>query len=583
MSIQSLYPSTRPSLNLDFANTKTLDPRITFSRASTATYYDGKTFAKAEENLLTYSQELDNASGWGDGIALSITSGQTAPDGTSTAFLLTSDGTNTQHALSHDPVKLSALPYTFSIYAKAGTHNFVQLRFGAAFGAQAANFDLSSGTVGSTWNGITSTSITSFGGGWYRCSVTATVTAATTGISIYIPSDGSSASAPTNTVSGTMYLWGWQLEQRNSETVYIPTTDKPITRYVPQLMTAASNVARFDHNPTTGESLGLLIEESRTNLLTYSEQFNNAAWNKSSATITANAITAPDGAVSADLTAMTNTIHVLRQLVTVAESATYTFSFYAKRGTATDLKYSVYNVTAGTAIIGATSYFSQTSSSGWTRISVTFTTPAGCTSIYVYPLRDSGVTGDVYIWGAQLEAGSFPTSYIPTTTAQVTRAKDAVYADLSSLNNAINQTQGTICIDTWRPFDDPGNRFSAALFTGEANYLGLDYASGKGTAGAVYWRNNSVGANSLAPSTNPGYSATKGGKYAVAFGPSDFAVSAVGATTATLVPSQPNPSFVSLQIGRQASGAFERALIYFKRLTYYPVRLSDSQLQALTT
>lgn len=61
MAIQSLYPALKPTLLLDFANTKTLDPRITYTRASTATFYDGKTVAKAEENLLTYSQEFDNA------------------------------------------------------------------------------------------------------------------------------------------------------------------------------------------------------------------------------------------------------------------------------------------------------------------------------------------------------------------------------------------------------------------------------------------------------------------------------------------------------------------------------------------
>ena len=44
------------------------------------------------------------------------------------------------------------------------------------------------------------------------------------------------------------------------------------------IQTAASGAARFDHNPTTGESLGLLVEEARTNRVTYSEQFDNAGW-----------------------------------------------------------------------------------------------------------------------------------------------------------------------------------------------------------------------------------------------------------------------------------------------------------------
>ena len=67
------------------------------------------------------------------------------------------------------------------------------------------------------------------------------------------------------------------------------------------IKTAAVNEARFDHNPSTGESLGLLVEEARTNLLTYSEQFDNAAWVKSNSTVTANAGAAPNGTATADL------------------------------------------------------------------------------------------------------------------------------------------------------------------------------------------------------------------------------------------------------------------------------------------
>ena len=80
MSISSLYPTTRPSLVLDFANTKQLDPRITFARPTTATYYDGKTVAKAEENLLKYSQEFNNAA-WTKQNATVTANSIAAPDG----------------------------------------------------------------------------------------------------------------------------------------------------------------------------------------------------------------------------------------------------------------------------------------------------------------------------------------------------------------------------------------------------------------------------------------------------------------------------------------------------------------------
>ena len=97
------------------------------------------------------------------------------------------------------------------------------------------------------------------------------------------------------------------------------------------MQTAASGVARFDSNPTTGESLGLLIEEQRTNLLTYSAQFDNAAWSKpNSDTITANTVVAPDGVLSGDAfveTTATGT-HTLFQNATLVGGTVYTLSVY---------------------------------------------------------------------------------------------------------------------------------------------------------------------------------------------------------------------------------------------------------------
>ena len=66
------------------------------------------------------------------------------------------------------------------------------------------------------------------------------------------------------------------------------------------IKTAVADAPRFDHDPVTGESLGLLIEEERTNLFTYSEEFDDATWLKSNATVTANDAVAPDGTSTAD-------------------------------------------------------------------------------------------------------------------------------------------------------------------------------------------------------------------------------------------------------------------------------------------
>lgn len=112
-------PSIRPSLLLDFANTKQLDPRITFSRPTTATYYDGKTVAKAEENLLTYSQEFDNAA-WTK-TAVTVTANvTTAPDGTATADAMYETTANVVNHAVQASGAFSTAPGTLSIYLKKG-------------------------------------------------------------------------------------------------------------------------------------------------------------------------------------------------------------------------------------------------------------------------------------------------------------------------------------------------------------------------------------------------------------------------------------------------------------------------------
>jgi len=84
MSISQNFPALKPSLLLDFANTKKLDSRVTFARASEGRYYDGQTVAKAEENLLQYSQEFDNAY-WTKSATTVTANATAAPDGTTTA------------------------------------------------------------------------------------------------------------------------------------------------------------------------------------------------------------------------------------------------------------------------------------------------------------------------------------------------------------------------------------------------------------------------------------------------------------------------------------------------------------------
>jgi len=121
--------SVRPSLLLDFANTKTLDPRITFTRASTGTYYDGKTVAKSEENLMLYSQEFDNAY-WSKPSTTVLANNTSAPDGTTTAELLYPTTTGTFRGVNRTDASTAAVVTStntkvISFFAKAFNKSWV--------------------------------------------------------------------------------------------------------------------------------------------------------------------------------------------------------------------------------------------------------------------------------------------------------------------------------------------------------------------------------------------------------------------------------------------------------------------------
>jgi hypothetical protein len=229
------------------------------------------------------------------------------------------------------------------------------------------------------------------------------------------------------------------------------------------LQTAAVDVPRFHHNPTTGESLGLLVEEQRTNVVTYSEQLNDVAWGPIAGTVTANAETSPANTLTADKLIATNggPQGQLFQGVTITSGATVTGSVYAKAGgfdrvelvllasnNTTPYGRSTFNPNTGVITTAAFTSNGGTNASsavqvltnGWYRFSVTVTYPAVTSAGVRFAVVNSdsangdGVKG-VFLWGAQLEAGAFATSYIPTTTAAATRSADV--ASITSIGSNV--------------------------------------------------------------------------------------------------------------------------------------------------
>jgi hypothetical protein len=215
------------------------------------------------------------------------------------------------------------------------------------------------------------------------------------------------------------------------------------------VQSAASGTPRFDHDPTTGESLGLLVEEARTNNLLYSEQFDNAYWTKDNTTVIPNAAIAPDGTLTADLlyTTTSGVALIYRGLGPVASSL-YTNTIYLKSAGFTwafvvgaqgniVAYFNLITGTVGTVGAGLTASISPVGN-GWYRCSVTHTVTY--LTFHVGPADASGSlastpsgTSGIYAWGAQLEAGAFPTSYIPTPPTFTGRASTATYYDANGI------------------------------------------------------------------------------------------------------------------------------------------------------
>ena len=175
----------------------------------------------------------------------------------------------------------------------------------------------------------------------------------------------------------------------------------------------------------------LLIEGAATNLLLRSQEADNSgAWTRAAGptyTVTANSDVAPDGATTADTVSMTTGgSSGLFQAVTVTPGTVYTFSWWAKRTADTAVAHRIYNNTAGADVLAVSSYYGAINATTWTRVSVAFTAPVGCTSVRVYPIAgNASLSSGAKIWGMQMEVGPAATSYIPTTTAAASRAADS--------------------------------------------------------------------------------------------------------------------------------------------------------------
>jgi hypothetical protein len=374
------------------------------------------------------------------------------------------------------------------------------------------------------------------------------------------------------------------------------------------LTTANNNVARFDYDPSTLAPLGLLIEEQRTNLLTYSADFANAAWTKTRSSITSNTIVAPDGTLTGDKLVEDASASASHPLIstgaTISVGSNTSFSVFAKASertaivlrvnNAADSIWCAFNLSTGTVGTAANSGTGSGATgsiisvgNGWYRCTVsgvTSTTAASVQAI-IYPAVSTTdptntsiiYTGDgtsgIFIWGAQLEAGAFATSYIPTTTTALTRNADVASMTGTNFSSWYNASEGTLYVDAARGADVDSTIATIAVGATTADRIQIHSATA--SEYRVTYRTGNVEQAALVMS-----SSTNAPKIAATIKTNDLAASinggaAVTDTSATLA------TYDTLYIGARSDSA-----IYWngaiRRIAYYPVRATNAQLQALT-
>ncbi len=575
MTIAANFPAIRPSLNLDFANSKVLDPRITFGRASTATFYDGKTVAKAEENLLTYSQQFDNAV-WVKANASVMGDASVAPDGATTADKLIGTGENPAITA---PAGTLIGSYVLSVFAKAGELSWLRLSNQVA--SNSAWFNLGTGAVGTVVGAGNTASLQNMGNGWYRCILTIAA-AIDTGNDITIACTNADNTTTGYTGDGAsgIYIWGAQLEKRSQVTAYTPTTTQPITNYIPVLQTAAANVARFDHNPITGESLGLLIEEQRTNLLTNSE-FQGGIVGSGSSVLSE--MFGPSGSYVKAMAFPAGNMDVYRYRPGAAENTQYTLSVFVKMDDGLSPNFGAaagssslndFTLVIGGVLVNPTTYSVVHVGNGTYRVSGTAT--SGTTVLQNTGIsRYASNSGRGFkSTGWQLEAGAFPTSYIKTEASQVTRAADAASMTGANFSSWYRQDEGTLYaeIETQAPLATSGI-FSVNDGT-SANQIGLRFQS---TSIRLLVNSNATAQAAISIGATP----VAGTFYRVSssYKLDSFAISQSGANPVS------DNSGVLPVVSRALIGSLDASVYpltgHIKKIAYYPKALPNN-LQALT-
>jgi hypothetical protein len=335
--------------------------------------------------------------------------------------------------------------------------------------------------------------------------------------------------------------------------------------------TVASNVPRLDYLGSTCPKL--LLEPSRTNLVRQSNAQATSPWIDFGGTKTNNSATSPDGTNNATLFASSGaTAAGVYQTNPVASGSVYTVSMYVKLGTATNVCL-VMNNTQNWDTLPGNVYTTANglSTTAWTRVSFSFTAPVSNNSnIHIGTHSQTGLAaqslGTFYIYGVQLELGSYVSSIIPTTTAAVTRLADA--CSKTGISSLIGQTEGTLFVDfvmsnnatDMVPFDITGS-------DGKLIWIR--------NAGAQFYGNGTTLLASIETSAK-----IQGTRYKVAFvyGQNDFRLYRNGSLIGTDTSGTFTGTFSDIALNSVVNQAN-----LFNQVLIFKTKLTNAQLAELTT
>lgn len=540
------------------------DGDFTFSRSTAATRVNSSgNIEKETQNLLLQSNSFDTT--WTN-TSSTETGGQSGYDGTNNAWKLekTGNGGRIRQAVSSSGVN------TFSVYAKAGTTNWLRLLFETI--SDSYYFDLQNGVLGSSTSQPVHGNIESVGNGWYRCSVTSNGTSGA--VRIYPADDDLDVTG----TSGNIYIQDAQLEQGLVARDVITTTTTAVEGGI------TDNVPRLDY--TDSSCPALLLEPQRTNAATNSEYLDG--YTKTRVAFVQNAATSPEGvdnAVEFNDTATSGT-HYFIAAGTQTNGAV--LSFFAKQNThryvqagpSSSIGKRVYfDLQDGVmATIGASaeSYYGiEDYGNGWYRCYIEVANNENCSIFTAAGDGSSGshnnYTGDgsgVYLYGVQVEANvSYHTSYIPTYGSAVTRSYDYL-PNKSGMQNFLGTDTGT-----W--FFHINDMFFDITGTGVGSFI-LTYTGTQlieviqdGNDQYKITLNNSIAVQDLDGED----------KVAISWSSAGLVIYVNGSSVYTTTSTAYSNPYSSITINKTT----RPARVDLKQMMLFPTRLTNAELADLTT